>query len=177
MKKANVRRSRRHDIAGKISGKKSLAVDERKVVDLARLRILIGNPRLRIWRRDLHQLMIWNDQFRVQKSDLLSQIAFLTELATVPERVKQHALRPQCAPDQSRSGIEKQFQNRAARNLQSCARLRSFSVRIRARPWDRAAISGLAPRAHPRNDAHARSLPLSRFLQPIHRASPARESR
>src|SRR5215472_1050592 len=58
----DVGRARRHDVASQGGGKKCLALDEGEVVDLARLGVLVGDPRLRIGRGDLHQLLMNNGQ-------------------------------------------------------------------------------------------------------------------
>ncbi len=50
----DIRRAGRIDISGNIGGAEGLAVDQGKIVDLARLQRLEGEPRLKVRRRNLN---------------------------------------------------------------------------------------------------------------------------
>ncbi len=60
VKESDVGRSRWMDVARNISCAEGLAVDEGKVIDLARLDRLITETRFHVWRRYLNQLLFRN---------------------------------------------------------------------------------------------------------------------
>src|SRR5882757_7279769 len=65
VEKANVGSARRHDVPGNGGGEKRLAIDQSKIVDLARLCMLIDQTRLWIRWRYLHQLRVGYQEFCV----------------------------------------------------------------------------------------------------------------
>jgi hypothetical protein len=61
VEKTGVRRARRHNVPGKRGGEKSLAVNQCKVIDFARLGILVRDPRLRVGWRNFYEFVMWNN--------------------------------------------------------------------------------------------------------------------
>src|SRR5690242_14076889 len=61
VKEAGVRRAWRHDVSGKRGGEKCLAVNQGKIVDFARLGILVCSPGLRVRRWNFCEFVMWNN--------------------------------------------------------------------------------------------------------------------
>lgn len=58
VEEADIRRAGGRNVAGHGGGQKRLAIDESKVVDLARFQVLVGEPRLFMRAGNLHQFVL-----------------------------------------------------------------------------------------------------------------------